>query len=93
MIELLRIGGCTSIHNFRYMLRRAKTNVVIGSLAGLAWYFIHDQLLCPHGHATFYKSIAAHAVAGSLLYMAFWNPSNFFIGGVVGAFWGKNWLK
>lgn len=65
-------------------------NIVIGALGGLGWYFIHDQLLCAHGQATFTRNILAHSVAGSLLYAAFWNPSNFFIGGVVGAFFGNN---
>jgi hypothetical protein len=68
-------------------------NIVIGGLIGLGWYFIHDQLLCGHGQATLTRNILAHAAAGSLLYAAFWNPSNFFIGAVVGVLFGNNWVK
>jgi hypothetical protein len=70
-------------------LRKWRRNAVFGGIAGFAWYFLYDLLLCPHGHATFAKHLLAYSIAGSALWMIFWHPASFVFGGVAGLIFGK----
>lgn len=62
---------------------------VYGALAGVAWFFIHDYFLCPHGERTFYRHLLAYSIGGSLLIMTLWHPSAITTGGLIGLTYGK----
>ena len=62
--------------------------LVYGGVAGFCWYFLYDQLLCPHGQATYTKHILAYSIAGGILVATLYNPAATFYGCIFGALAG-----
>lgn len=73
---------------FRHYVKRFRVHAAYGALAGLTWFFLYDQFLCPHGQSTLTRHMIAYTIGGSLVTMTIWNPASFFYGGVIGAIVG-----
>jgi hypothetical protein len=69
-------------------VKRFRNNVILGALAGLGWWILHDNCLCKHGQGTNVKHFICYAIAGSIVTVLIWSPSSFGYGAIYGTLVG-----